>query len=233
MHRLAKILLRVLAVLGALAYIFLALAFIVGDEGAEPRAIMLMLGGLILLWIIVGGRLMVINRDRFAQWAAGLPLGWRTKFVVLCTAMALAEEAVTTTMSNLGPAFGSSSAQITASNNYFEVVCLNSVIIFIPMFVAWGWLLSRYDFKTAEVVLLFGITGLLAESLSSGPNQFFGVGIWVYVYGLMVYLPTYSLPPRPNLHRVWPQHWLLAIVLPILAAVPFVPIVLLLQAAYQ
>ncbi len=232
MTRTAKFLLIIFGVWGALAYTFLALAFIVGDEGTEARAIMLMLGGLILIWIIGAGSLMVLGRHWFAAWAANLALGWRTKFVVLCTTMALLEEAVTTSMSNLGPWLGSDTARITASTNYLEVVCLHSVVIFIPMFMAWGWMLSRYDFKPTEVMLLYGITGLLAESLSSGPTQFFGAGIWIYIYGLMVYLPSYSLPPRPDLRPVGLRHWLMGIFLPIVATVPFVPLILLLQQAY-
>ena len=70
--------------------------------------------------------------------------------------MALLEEAVTTTMTNCAPLLGVSLGQayITASSNYFDVILGHSVIVFVPQFAAWAWLLSRYDFQPAEVFLL-------------------------------------------------------------------------------
>lgn len=68
------------------------------------------------------------------------------------------------------------------------VVFTNSVIVFVPLFLCWGWLLSRYDFRPIEVLLLFGLTGTLAETITFGPQNLIQVGMWVFVYGLMVYL---------------------------------------------
>ena len=81
--------------------------------------------------------------------------------------MALIEEVITTSMTNLAPLFGTTpvEAHITASTNYFTVVCFHSVVIIAPMFVAWAWMLSRWNFSPLKVLLLFGITGSLAFSL--------------------------------------------------------------------
>jgi hypothetical protein len=138
---------------------------------------------LILLWCVLGGTVMSLLRDRFVSWARRIPLGWRTRFVLLCIAFALLEEAVTTTLTNLAPLFGgvTDAARITASKNYLEVVFLNSVIAFVPMFLGWAWLLSRYDFRPVEVLLLFGLNGTLAETLAFGPQNLLQVMMLTFV----------------------------------------------------
>jgi hypothetical protein len=154
-------------------------------------------------------------------------LDWRVRFVLLCTLMALIEEAITTGLSNLGPWLGSDSAMITASKNYIEVVLFTSVIVFVPMYICWAWMLARWSFRPAEVMLLYGLSGWLAELVSFGPQNFFMVGMWVYVYGLMVWLPAHTVPTdrRPVPWWLWP----VAIVLPIFAAVPWVIVVLIVR----
>jgi hypothetical protein len=72
----------------------------------QARAVILMGWGLILLWIGVGGLLMCWFREGIGAFAAHLPLGWRWKFILFSTMLALGEEAITTTMTNLAPAFG-------------------------------------------------------------------------------------------------------------------------------
>jgi hypothetical protein len=200
-------------------------AFILTNEtNLDNRAIIKMGVALILIWCLLGGVLMHRFRDGFVAWASRIPLGWRTRFVLLCIAFAMLEEAVTTSLTNLAPLFGgvTDAARITASKNYLEVVFLNSVIAFVPMFLCWGWLLSRYDFRPSEVLLLFGLNGTLAETLSFGPQNLLQVGMWVWVYGLMAYLPACTVPvvrgARPA--RWW--HWLMAIFLPLVFIVPLV-----------
>src|SRR5262249_31280976 len=146
---------------------------------------------------------------------------WQLMFVLLATVLALLEEAVTTTMTNLGPRWGVTFAQahITASGDYLDVVLLHSVVVLIPMFVAWPWLLTRYMFHPTAVLVLYGVSGFLSEALSFGANLL-QLGFWVYVYGLMVYLPAQVVPtPRaarsPGVGAV-----LLALVLPVAAAIP-------------
>lgn len=190
---------------------------ILAELSGKPvfRAVLRMGGGLVYLWCLLGGAVMYLGRDRVRRIVLSLP-GWRpVKFVVFCTFLALVEEAVTTTMTNLAPFFGvpMGKAYITASANYLDVVCYHSVIIFIPWFVGWAWMLSRWDFHPAWVFLLFGLTGTIAETnfLTRNPLE---IGMWVYVYGLMIYLPAYSLPEgrstRPP--RWW--HYPLAVVVP-------------------
>lgn len=230
--RVVRGLLRALGVSYALLFSLVFLAInLAPDSAPDDRAILRMGAGLLLIWVVFGGLVQRRSRERFVRWAERLPLGRRTRFVVLCTGLALLEEAVTVSMSNLGPWLGAETeaAAITASRNYLEVVLLHSVIIFVPMYWGWAWLLARWRFAPAEVFLLYGLSGWLAETLSFGPQNLLMVGMWVYVYGLMVWLPAHTFPAaRPARDPRW-WTWPLAVVLPILAAIPAVPVVLLLQ----
>jgi hypothetical protein len=203
--------------------------FILSSGRVNDRAIILMADGLILFWIIIGGSLTPMLRQRLVPRMIAIPMNWRVRFVLLCTAMALFEEVITTTMTNLAPLLGTTpeEAHITASTNYFKVVCFHSVVVFVPMFMAWAWMLSRWDFSPLKVLLLFGITGSLAEA-SINPTSLIG-GFWVFVYGLMVYLPACTVPgDRPATPPRW-WHYPLAVVLPVVAATPVVPLVVLLR----
>jgi hypothetical protein len=112
--------------------------FILASASTRDRAIILMADGLILFWIIIGGSLTPMLRERLVPWLSAIPISWRVRFVLFCTAMALIEEVITTTMTNLAPLLGTTpeEAHITASTNYFKVVCFHSVVVFVPMFVA-------------------------------------------------------------------------------------------------
>ena len=102
-------------------------AFILSkDPDPDHRAIIKMGIGLILVWCVVGGLVMYRFRDGFVAWATRIPLGWRTRFVLLCIVFAMLEEAVTTSLTNLAPLLGgvTDAARITASKNYLEVVLL-------------------------------------------------------------------------------------------------------------
>ena len=154
-----------------------------------------MADGMILLWIIVGGSITPILQRRLGPRLAAIPIGWRLRFVVLSTVMALIE-VITTSMTNLAPVFGSTpeEAHITASTNDFTVVCFHSVVVIAPMFVAWAWMLSCWNFSPLKVLLLFGLTGSLAEG-SLNWTSLLG-GFWVFVYGLMECLPNGSCGTR-------------------------------------
>ncbi len=185
------------------------------------RAIAAMSLGLMLFWVVLGGGLMVRYRAAIVQWVSRLPGGWRVRFVLLATVLALIEEAIATLMTNAGPLLGDSSGQafITASSNYWEVVAFNSVVVFVPMFMGWAALLSWRAFAPFAAFILFGITGLLAEVLSFGPQNLLGAGFWVLVYGLMIYLPAHTVPaaaaPPARL-----LHYPLAVVFPLVCAAP-------------
>jgi hypothetical protein len=201
--------------------------FLLGSGKPIDRAVILMADGLILFWIIIGGALTPKLRRWLVPKLIAIPIDWRVRFVLLCTAMALLEEVVTTTMTNLAPLFGTTpeEAHITASTNYFVVVCFHSVVVFVPMFIAWAWMLSRWKFTPLKVLLLFGITGSIAEA-SIQPSNLIG-GFWVFVYGLMVYLPACTVPQdRPAKPLQW-WSYPLAVVLPFPFVVLAAPVVLL------
>ncbi len=193
---------------------------ILQSDKARDRAIFLMADGMILLWIIVGGSLTPLLRKLLVPRIAAIPLDWRLRFVLFCTAMALIEEVITTTMTNLASAFGSTpeEAHITASTNYFHVVLCHSVVLFVFMFVVWAWMLSRWDFSPLKVLLLFGITGSLAEA-TINPTSLIG-GFWVFVYGLMVYLPACTVPRDRGARPLRWWHFPLAVFLPFLGVIP-------------
>ena len=202
---------------------------ILSSGSTQERAIILMADGLILFWVIIGGSLTPWLRRRLVPKLTAIPFGWRLRFVLLCTAMALLEEVITTSMTNLAPLLGTTpeEAHITASTNYFVVVCFHSVVVFVPMFAAWAWMLSRWEFSPLKVLLLFGITGSIAEA-SMNPANLIG-GFWVFVYGLMVYLPACTVPVDRRAKPVRWWHYPLAVILPLLAAVPVVPVVILVR----
>ena len=195
----------------------------------KDRAIFLMADGMILLWVIVGGSMTPFLQRRLVPRLIALPIDWRLRFVILSTIMALIEEVITTSMTNLAPVFGTTpeEAQITASTNYFTVVCFHSVVVIAPMFVAWAWMLSRWNFSPLKVLLLFGLTGSLAEA-SLNWTSLIG-GFWVFVYGLMVYLPACTVPVDRGARPLRWWHYPMAVFLPFLAVVPVVPVVLLVR----
>jgi hypothetical protein len=94
------------------------------------------------------------------------------------------------------------------------------VIAFVPLFLCWGWLLSRYDFRPIEVLLLFGLNGTLAETITFGPQNLIQVGMWVWVYGLMAYLPACTVPEKRGASIVRGWHWLMAVFLPLVSIIP-------------
>ena len=219
-------LIRFLAVWTALSTLFVLViaAFGMGPNG---RAVIFMGTGLVLLWIVLGGTLMWTTRGRVRDFALGMRLPWPLTFVLFCTLLALTEEAVTVSMTNLAPLFGVpvGAAYITASANYLDVVALHSVVIFVPMFIGWAWMLSRWDFRPAEVFLLFGLTGFLAEASFAGTLNLAQAPFWIFVYGLMVWLPAASLPSRKDVKR--PGWWAfpLAVLLPFVCAMPVAGVV--------
>ncbi len=223
-QRIVGIVLSLITAWGVLSISAVTLFILTNETNPDNRAIIKMGVALILIWCLLAGSLMYAFRNRFVSWATRIPLGWRSRFVLLCVVFALLEEAVTTSLTNLAPLFGavSDAARITASTNYLEVVLMHSVIAFVPMFLCWSWLLSRYDFRPQEVLLLFGLNGTLAESLSFGPQNLLQAGMWVWVYGLMVYLPACTVPVGRSERPVRWWHGLLAIFLPLVFIVPLV-----------
>jgi hypothetical protein len=218
----ARLVLRILAVYGiVIAAIVGLLNFAAGNPEPDQRAIIAMGLSLILIWCVLGGIAMRLIRDRFVHGVRRLKIDWRLVFVLLCIVMAMLEEAVTTSLTNAAPVFGAATeaARITISKNYLEVIS-NSVVTFIPWFICWAWLLGRYDFRPVEIMLLFGLTGTLAETLTFGWPHIAEVGMWTYVYGLMVYLPAHAVPDNRNVRPVRWYHYVVAVLLPLVFIIP-------------
>lgn len=179
--------------------------------------------GLIALWIFLCGSLMFVFRDPIKNFVLQIRLNWQVKFVLFAILLAMLEEAVTTTMTNVAPRFGAKigEAYITASSNYLDVILHHSVIVFVPWFIAWAWILKRYDFSPFWVFLLTGLNGLLAESLTFGWRHLSEFGLWIFVYGLMTFLPAYTIPAERGAQppKLW--HGLLAFVLPFIFSIPW------------
>lgn len=189
------------------------------------HAVICMGTGLVLLWVFLGGGLAFLLRDRVRAVILRLGGNWQVKFVLFATLLAMLEEAVTVGMTNLAPLFGVriGEAYITASANYLDVILRHSVIVFIPWFIAWALLLKRYAFSPFQVFLLTGLNGLMAESLTFGAQHFSEFALWIFVYGLMVYLPAYSLPSAATRGAKPPRPWhaLLALLLPFVLSIPW------------
>lgn len=211
------------------------ISFLILGSDAEPaqKAIIKMALGLNLFWVIIGGLIMVRFRDPIRDVILWIPLPWWLIFPLFCTVLALLEEVVTVAMTNLAPVFGAEvgSAFITASANYLHTVLFHSVIVFVPMFLIWTVILHYFDFPPTHVFLLFGLTGSLAE-MSMSPTNILG-GFWFFVYGLMIYLPAYSLPRERGAKP--PSWWayLLAVGAPLLAPILLLPVTPLLRYLWQ
>jgi hypothetical protein len=157
-------------------------------------------------------------RDLWCRLVERVRLPWMLKFVLGCTTLALVEEAITTLMTNCAPLFGVrvGQAYVTASANYFDVVLYHSVVIFVPLFIGWAVLLRRWRFAPFAVFVLFGLTGMLCETVAFGPQNLGMFALWMLVYGLMVWLPAHWAPPeRPAREPAW-WAYPLAVVLPFL-----------------
>lgn len=176
--------------------------------------------GLILFWVIVCGGLMYRFRECIRTAVLKIPLHWQIKFFCFTTILALFEEVITTTMTNLAPYFGVriGEAYITASTNFFDVVLFHSVITFLGPFVFWALALKRYDISSFSVFFVWGISGVFAEAAFGGVKHFLEFGLWIFVYGLMIFLPAYTLPhaiERGALLKPKVYHYILAIFLPL------------------
>jgi hypothetical protein len=221
-QRVPRVLIQALAVYSGILVSLIFAAVSIGSKNSTTRAILFMAAGLAVLWILIGGLLTLRFRDRIRAWLLEVHLGWAWKFFLLATALALIEEAITTTMTNLAPEFGSQIgvAFITASNNYLIVIAFSSVVVFVPEFAGWTLLLRRYSFTPNEVFLLYGFLGTTMEA-SLNPTALI-LGFWFFVYGLMVYLPAYSLPDRPQARTPRWFHYVLAYLVPLACAIPVV-----------
>jgi len=229
----APFLVKIIGVYSLVVISLISIFTFSSDAGENQKAIIKMALGLILVWIVLGGSVMFHFRDAIRNMVLGIPLPWWLKFPLFCTLLALLEEVVTVSMTNLAPLLGGEvgGAFITASANYLHTVLFHSVIVFIPMFLVWTILLRYFDFPPSHVFLLFGLTGSIAEMSMSSTNIL--GGFWFFVYGLMVYLPAYTLPRDRGARG--PRWWayFLAVGAPLLAPILLLPITPLLRYLWK
>jgi hypothetical protein len=166
---------------------------------------------------------MYLFRERIKALFASLRWNWKISFFLLALLLALSEETITTLMTNCAPLFGVKMGQayITASANYFDVVCCHSVVTFLPAFAAWVWLFSRYDYSPFEAFICFGLYGTVGEGIFGG-FHLADVGFWIFVYGLMLYLPAYVFAERRGALRVWLPQYVMGAVGPFVCTIPWV-----------
>lgn len=206
------------------------------NSGAPEMATAMMVLGLIVLWVVLGGTLMYHFREQVRKCMKRLPFDWRVQFVLFATILALIEEAIAVLMTNLAPLLGVKvgEAYITASTNFLDLVLFHSVVVFVPLFIAWAVLLSRYDFSPFTVFLLFGLTGVICEATINPAGALVGFAMWIFIYGLMVYLPAYCIPPGRAARTAKWNHHLLAIPATFLLALPLlIPIKYVLEYVLQ
>ena len=168
--RITRWLLIAIGIYSALLVNFVTVINLAGGT-IRGRAIILMADGMVLLWIIVGGSLTPMLRKRLVPQIAAIPIDWRLRFVLFCTAMALIEEVITTTMTNLAPVFGSTpeEAHITASTNYVHVVLCHSVVLFFFMFVVWAWMLAGGTSRRSGCFCFLGLPARWPRRPSTPP----------------------------------------------------------------
>ncbi|MEO8396539.1 MAG: hypothetical protein ABI700_26330, partial [Chloroflexota bacterium] len=99
---------RLIGLLGVFGLLFLSLLTlsVLQESSAAARAIVGMTWGLVLLWVVIGGLLTRRYRDPIRARIQRISLGWRVKFILLAIGLALIEEAITVSMTNLAPLFG-------------------------------------------------------------------------------------------------------------------------------
>lgn len=185
-----KIFIGFLLAYSLIFFILLTLNF---SRAPVPRALILMGMTLFFLWVVIGGYVQKYFQKRYFEKLTSFRKRPVLYFTIGATFLACIEEAVAVMITNLAPLYGVrlGEAYITASSNYFMVIFFHSVIVFVPMFVTLGFLLKRYAISPFRAFVLFGLIGVFAETLFSGPQAILNAPFWMLVYGLMVYLPAH------------------------------------------
>jgi hypothetical protein len=220
---------KAIAVYSIIFLIFISFVIISSDATNNEKTIIKMGIALVVVWIIICGSLMYLFRNTIKSIIKQIPINWKLKFFLFSLFLILFEEIISTTITNLAPLFGGEIGKsfITASTNYFHVIFFHSAIMFIPFILVWTYLVSRYDFSPNQIFLLFGLLGTFAESFL---NPFAIIsGFWIFVYGLMIYLPAYSLPNRENLKKPTLSAYFIALIIPIIISIPLSLIVIYLR----
>ncbi len=206
--------------------------FILETGERKDIALLSMSLGLIVLWIFIGGSIMRLIREPLRLKMQRKPDKRVLRFFLFAILLACLEEVITTGMTNTAPLWGFSPYKvfITGSPNYFEVIFVHSVIVFLPSFLVWAVLLEKYTFHPNWVLILYGFTGLIFEGIAFGFQYIlFSFSFWGLVYGLIVYLPAYCVPKSRQRKKPTILIYLLAIILPVLVTIPMALVVLIVR----
>lgn len=225
---------KVVLAYGILLMALLLLVVSDPDVNVNDRAIIYMgFWALWICWIGICGTLMYKNREKIKRWVNMNPENWVGKFIIFAVCLLLLEEVFTVTLTNLYWVFGAEygKAYITASDNYFETVLMHSAIVIWPAYLFWAWWLKKYDFHPNWVFILYGLYGTLGEMMYGGVQAAQAVGMWMFVYGLMIYLPAYCIPENRGAKRPKFIHYILTFLLSYLITLPFVLGLMAFQAA--
>ncbi|GAP09178.1 hypothetical protein BECAL_00318 [Bellilinea caldifistulae] len=210
----------------ACTLVLLSVLWLITRSKPAENAVIGMAAGLVTGWVGIIGGLTFWQRNRIRSLILNLPGIWQIKFILFATLMAMIEEAIAVSMTNLAPFFGVpiGQAYITASTDYWDVIFHHSVIVFFGWFVGWAILLTRLDFSPFAVFIISGFLGWVGEILAFGIQQVGGFAMWMLIYGLMTYLPAYCLPDAEQRQarpvRLW--HYPLAFFLLMLISIGWV-----------
>jgi hypothetical protein len=193
--------------------------------GPVERSAIVMQWGSFLSWVyiiapLLGRKGLPLLKHRLSRFT----LGPKRLFFIFAALFALIEEALAVFWNNITPSFFGQAVGpvLTASTNYFEVILFHSVVVFLPLFLVWAYLLEHGRYSSREAYLYFGMTGILAEYIfNPGILALLAGGFWILIYGSMVYYPARFLfgEEKSNLNVTW-RRAVVAVFLPLLASVP-------------
>jgi hypothetical protein len=219
------VIIKILLIYGVIMNSLILVFFSSPEANPNDRAIILMgTFALWICWIGICGTIMYKMRDKIKAKMGMNSEKWMLKFVLFALFLLLLEEVFTVTATNLYWLFGAEygKAFITGSDNYFEVVLLHSAMVLWPAYLFWAWWLKKYDFHPNWVMILYGLSGLTSEMTYGGFQQITAIGMWVFTYGLMIYLPAYCIPEERGAKRPKLIHYILTLILPVLFQLPFI-----------
>lgn len=225
---------RLLIIIFIYSIIYLSLVYthISNSWDTNGLAIIKMWIWLSIIWIIIWGSLQYIFRNILKNIINMTSEKWKMKFFTMTIVLVAIEELIAVVMTNNAEEFWWEiwESFITASTNFFEVIFLHSIIVFIPMFYAWIVLLNKYDFSALQVLFFFGISGIIWE-IFMNPIALIS-WFWIFIYWLMIALPAYCLPKR-KVKKPWIFAYIQALILPTLFSIPAVWVALLLQNMFS
>lgn len=152
----------------------------------------LMMWCLVIFWVAIGGSIIFLSRKKFWNFYSKITWPFWIKFAVFATIFALIEEGVAVAITNLFYPTTQGEIMLTASTNYLEVVTKHSVVVLLPIFIIFGFVIKHFRLTPNKAFIVFGIIGVLAEMTIGGLFSLLMFSLWIFVYGLMVYLPSYS-----------------------------------------